>query len=214
MSAAAYGWSWPDFLGSPEALNWARRDIKCLDTIVARVPGRTAVLQAGGNLGIYPKRLAQSFKTVYTFEPAQALFPMLMANAPEPNIIKLQAALGETRELVSMSQTRRDGKPCAHEGITHVAGAGVVPTLRIDDLALPVLDLLCLDLEGFELYALRGAVETLARCRPVLAIEINKSIGYYGLAPDDVRAWIVAQGYVSVDRQHSDEVFLPREGVQ
>lgn len=214
MSAQAYGWEWRTFRGSEAALNWARRDIKCLDTIVARVPVRRVVLQGGGNLGIYPKRLAQSFKTVYTFEPAQALFPLLVANAPEPNIIRFQAALGESRELVSMSQTRRDGKPCAHEGITHVAGAGVVPTLRIDDLALPVCDLICLDLEGFELYALRGAVETIARCRPVLAVEINKSIGYYGLQPDDVRVWIVAQGYVSVDRQHSDEVFLPREGVR
>jgi FkbM family methyltransferase len=213
MTGPTYGWNWRKFLGSHEALRWGHRDLASLDAIVARVPIRRAVIQAGGNLGLFPKRLAHFFPTVYTFEPAPKLFPLLVANAPEPNIIRYQAALGLQRQLVRMDQTRRDGKPNAHEGITHVAGAGTVPTLRIDDLALPRCDLIQLDLEGYEWWALQGAVETLERCRPVLAVEINKNCGYYGLEAAAIRAWILARGYSWADRLHSDDVFLPVECV-
>lgn len=214
VSEQAYGWEWHAFQGSREALNWARHDVPALDSVVARTKTQTAVIQAGGNLGIFPKRLAQTFQTVYTFEPAPALFPMMLANAPESNIVRFQAALGETRAGVQMAQVRRHKLHMPpHEGITHVAGAGVIPTLRIDDLALPVCELIYLDLEGYELFALRGAVETLARCRPVVGVEVNKNITHYGLTADDLRAFMSSEGYVSVDRQRSDEVFMPRESV-
>lgn len=206
-------WSWPDFHGSAEALRYARRDLACLDAIVARVPGRTAAVQAGGSLGIFPKRLAEVFETVYTFEPAPDAFSALVHNAPAPNIVKMQAALGEARQLVGLSRSRR--KPgragAVHEGLTHVDGPGVVPTLRIDDLALPACDLICLDLEGYELYALRGAVETIHRCRPVIAAEVNQHIGHYGHRADDVHDLMRVLGYRHVSREQSDDVFLPSE---
>jgi len=175
------------------------------------VPGRQVAVQAGGNLGLFPKRLAALFETVYTFEPAADLFAMLQANAPEPNIIKFQAALGDQRQLVATSRHRRDGKPNNHEGITHIAGPGRIPTLRIDDLGLAICDWILLDLEGWELFALRGAHETIARCRPTLTVEINKSCGFVGIAEDDVRAELRAREYVFVERFHSDELYVPRE---
>lgn len=206
-------WNWAAFKGSAPALKYARRDLPGLDAVVARTPGRTAAVQAGGNLGLFPKRLAAFFRTVYTFEPALDLFPLLYANAPEPNIIKFQAALGDERKPVGMARTRRKTpKPGpVHEGLTHVNGAGVVPTLRVDDLALPVCDLLYLDLEGYELHALRGAVETIRRCRPVIAVEVNQNIAYYGQSADELRGWLAGEGYARVDVQHSDEVFVYQE---
>ncbi|MDH5244815.1 MAG: FkbM family methyltransferase [Betaproteobacteria bacterium] len=205
-------WDWDHLKGTPYALKFARRDLPCLDAVVARTPGRTAVVQAGGSIGIFPKRLAMSFQTVYTFEPSPEVFPVLCRNAPEANIVRYQAALGDTRGLVGCARVRRDGsRGPIHEGLTHIAGPGVVPTLRIDDLALPVCDLIYLDVEGFELYALRGAVETMLRCRPVLAVEANQNIGFYGLTVHDLHAFILSLDYQLVDRQQSDDVFVPRE---
>jgi FkbM family methyltransferase len=209
----AQPWNWSAFKGSSHALKYARRDLPCLDAVIARTPGRTAVVQAGGNVGIFPKRLAQHFETVYTFEPGLDLFPLLYANAPEPNIVKFQAALGDTRGLIGLSRSRRKtAKPgIEHEGLTHVDGAGVVPVLRVDDLALPVCDLMYLDLEGYELYALHGAADTIRRCRPVIAVEVNQNIAYYGQTAEDLRATLAAFGYARVDIQASDEVFAPVE---
>lgn len=47
--------------------------------------------------------------------------------------------------------------------------------MAIDDLALPRLDFLKIDIEGMELEALAGAEDTLARCRPVMMIEKIKT---------------------------------------
>jgi hypothetical protein len=74
-----------------------------------------------------------------------------------------------------------------------------------------VLDLLYLDLEGFELFALRGAAETIQRCRPVIAVEINQNAGYYGITKEDVSSFIVSHGYRHALSIHSDQAFVPVE---
>lgn len=208
-------WNWDKFRGSKAGLKWNRRDVPDVDEVASYAPEHRVAVQAGGNLGIFPKRLSELFEVVYTFEPEPELFGMMAANAPELNIVKFQAALGCNRgELVGMCRVRRqnDGG-LSHEGITHVSGAGIIPTMRLDDLALPVCDLLYLDLEGYEFYALRGAEETIARCRPVLACEINKSLdGMKIIDKHMLRAYIeMGLGYEFVKRVRSDDLFVPVE---
>ena len=204
-------WDWSKFEGGAEALKWNRKELSSIDEVMRYVNGCAVVVQAGGNLGIFPKRLAELFHVVYTFEPDQELFVKMTKNAPEANIIRFQAALGSKRELIGTSRVRRDGKTNIHEGITHVSGPGVVPTLLIDDLNLPACDLVYLDLEGYEPYALMGAEQTLRRCRPVLAVEINKSAGFMGFTKDSVRRMITSMGYEFKIKIRSDEVFVPVE---
>jgi FkbM family methyltransferase len=207
-----HGLDWSTFKGSPEGLKWMRRDLPYLDRIIQRVPQKRVAVQAGACLGVYPKRLAAAFGVTYVFEPSAELFPLMVTNAPETNIVRFQAALGCDRALVGVSRQRRDGKPTNHEGITHIAGPGSIPTLCLDDLALPVCDLVYLDVEGYELYALQGAVETIARCRPLLAVEINKNAAFLGLSRDEVRAYITdVLQYRFVERLQSDEVYEPVE---
>ncbi len=196
-------------LGSPAALKWANRELSHLETVLAIVPGRTACVQAGGNLGVFPRYLSEHFATVYCFEPAADLFDKMLRNAPAENIVRFQAALGDRRGLVGTSRIRRDGKPNAHEGITHVVAGGTVPTLLVDDLALPVCDLIYLDIEGMELSALRGAVETLARCRPVVTVEINKNLKFVNVTEADIYGFFAGHGYTHMMSVGSDRVFLP-----
>jgi FkbM family methyltransferase len=206
------GFDWSQFKGSKDGLKWMRRDLPNLDRIIGRCQHKRVAVQAGGNLGIYPKRLAASFEAVYTFEVAPELFPLLYANAPEPNIYRYQAALGFDRAMVGTSTIRRDGRPGTHEGITHISGPGKTPTLRLDDFALPICDLICLDVEGWELYALLGAVDTISRCRPVLSVEINHNASYVGVDADELRERIMGEmGYRHVDRLQSDDIFEPVE---
>lgn len=210
MTLHKHTFDWSKFKGGKDALKWNMRELASIDAVLKVVPGRTACVQGGGNLGIFAKYLARFFDTVYTFEPAPELFPVMTSNASERNVVRLQAALGETPGLVGTVCARRGAKQLpAHEGLTHVAGEGYIPTVRLDDLALPLVDLIYLDLEGFEMYALRGARETIHRCRPVIAVEINQNCEFYGVQRDDVRDWLRAQRYTLAFRIHSDEVYIP-----
>lgn len=213
---------WDDFAGSKRGLDWSRRDLANLEIAVSHTCGRRLALQAGGNLGIFAKRLAQEFDQVYTFEPDGDNFKALCQNAPERNIWKFQAALGDLCGQVAFSRTRRDGKQVTHEGTFHVPmlelnpgelvpAPGITPMLRIDDLGLTRLDLLYLDIEGLELPALRGAVETIARCRPTIAVEINKQTTLAGFAPTAVSELIIRHNYYFAAAPGSDRVFVPLE---
>jgi FkbM family methyltransferase len=205
-------WDWSKFEGTEPALKYARRDLEIVDAVLKLTPGREAVVQAGGNLGIFPKYLSRFFVSVYTFEPDPDRFKKMTGNAPEQNIIRFQAALGFERTLVSTRRVRRDGSSkIAHEGITHVVAGGFVPTVRVDDLSLPVCDLLYLDLEGFELFALRGARDTLAQCRPTVVVEIGKHSKHYGVQPAEVETFLRVAGYDAVMKAQSDVVFVPKE---
>jgi FkbM family methyltransferase len=187
------------------------RDLQSIDAILPLVPRKAVCVQAGGNLGIFPKYLSQYFERVYSFEPSPELFPKMVTNAPEPNIYRFQAALGEKAGMVSVQCERRDhtGKP-VHEGLTYVNDQpGAIPMLPLDAFQFPDVDLLYLDLEGYELYALRGALATIQACRPVIAVEINKNAAFYGLNDVAVRGFFITQNYKPAFTIKSDEVFVP-----
>lgn len=205
-------WDWSKFRGSSEGLKWNRKELPVLTEVIAMLERREVVVQAGGNLGIFPKYMSVHFTTVYTFEPDPELFGHVCHNAPERNVVKLQAALGCERETIGISRKRRqqDGGS-SHEGIAHVSGAGPIPTLRVDDLGLKTCDLIYLDIEGYELYALRGAAETIGRCRPLIACEVNKSLDEMKeISKEDLYAWFRLHDYDHVKRIRSDEIFAPR----
>jgi FkbM family methyltransferase len=207
-------WNWRAFRGTQTALRFNRRDLETLDRVVTGyVPGRTACIQAGGNLGIFPKRLSQWFQTVYTFEPDPECFTALCHNAPEPNIIKIQAALGDEASMVALSRTRPPHKPTGpqHEGLGWVCGPGVLPMVRLDDAlsALMVCDLLYLDLEGYELPALRGARGLVRRCRPVIVLEVTANQERCGFSQTELVDDVLAQGYRCEWQDKTDRVFVP-----
>lgn len=203
-------WPWESFKGSASCIRWTFRDLKNLDRTLLLTPGRSVAVQAGGNLGLFPKRLAEEFKNVYTFEPDSKLFDYMTCNAPEQNITSFNAALGETNVPVSVRMSRRDtsGRP-VHEGLTHVCGEGSIPQLRIDDLKLSACDLIYLDIEGYELHALRGASRTVEKFRPVIGVEINRNIEFYGFSAQQLRDWIISHNYKLAFEMNSDEVYTP-----
>ncbi len=171
---------------------------------------KRVAVQAGGNLGLFPKRLAEEFDSVLTFEPDARLYDKMKINAWESNIKAYRAAVGCERTPVSISSARRDNSGRAtHEGLTHVSGSGKIPQMMIDDLNLAHCDLLYLDIEGYEYNALRGAWQTIQRCKPVIGVEINRNIEFYGCSANELRDYICSFGYKLNFAMNSDEVYVP-----
>lgn len=199
-------------IGDPRALALAQRDLEHLETFLPLVPRRRGRVQAGGSLGVFPARLARDFDAVYTFEPAPDLFPLLVANAPQRNVVRFQAALGRhIGGTVTTVAARRDGKPNFNAGCTHAVEGGIVPQVALDQLKLPAIDLIYLDVEGWEARALCGAIGTIERCRPAIVVEVNRNIDLVDDpgGADALRALLAGCGYRHTLTCRSDALYLP-----
>lgn len=211
LPRAARTWPWPTFVGDRLALKFASRELVNLHRILKHVTDRRTVVQAGGNIGIFPKYLAGYFESVLTFEPDADNFAALKQNAPEANIGAFPYALGERQSAVGLARVRRDGSDGAeHAGLVHVSGTGDVPMIRLDECCLTKCGLIMLDIEGYELPALQGAIRTITRCRPAIAIEVNQNCRFFGISPDDIAAFFrdLSYRYIATFGKN-DRLYLP-----
>jgi FkbM family methyltransferase len=152
-------------------------------------------VQAGGNQGMYPRLLSRKFKRVFTFEPDPLNFHCLVKNCQNDNIVKLNAALGDKHGLLDVTR-----HSMVNTGMHKVGAGSSIPTMLIDDLELPSCGLIALDIEGYERFALHGAVKTIEKCRPVIVAEMPGT---------EVKELLKELGYREDVKSVSDQIFIP-----
>jgi FkbM family methyltransferase len=208
-------WLWP--MSDRERLQrWFRDGPGDLDAalpmLLPHLKDRRTVVQAGGCVGIWPVRLSQFFSTVRTFEPEPVNFSCLEANTAHlANVIPVCAALGELEKRVSMVWPEM-GRKAGNPGTFHVGDGSDAAMMTIDSLELDDCDLIYLDIEGYEVAALRGAAETIERCSPVIGVEdYGAYMSRFGL-PNVIR-WLAAKhGYKLIGRPEGQhDAILVRE---
>lgn len=155
---------------------------------------RTAV-QAGGNQGMYPRLLSSMFENVYTFEPDTLNFAALVLNTPVDNVVKMQCGLGGRMGTCKVNQ-----HTMTNTGMHTVSEGGRVPLIPLDVLCLQNVDLLMLDLEGYEYQALQGTLQTIRTWMPVIFAERPSQ---------EVATFLQEQGYKFVGMSKMDGVFIP-----
>lgn len=195
---------------SERIINYRLSSVSDCEKAASYCAQRRICVQAGGHSGLYPKHLSELFEAVYTFEPDHLNAASLAVNTlGVSNIYKFQAALGEETAFVDLNRS------AGGSGSNHVEGAGHIPMLTIDLLDLPVCDLIYLDIEGYELPALRGAKETIAKYRPVIALEDNGLSQRFGITSGDAIGYLETEfGYVVAERSNSDVIMVHGETVK
>lgn len=200
-----------------EGFYWPDHDKHChpavmntyqdMDNALQYVEEMGVCVQAGGNVGVWAKKLAEKFGVVYTFEPDPENFNCLCANVQEHNVVKFNAGLADVHKMITVKPSiPQEENNC---GAYQAYDGGYVPTMRIDDLNLPACDLIYLDIEGFELFALQGAEETIHKYRPVIGLEQKQLPEMYGLEPDSATEYLVAKhGYTVKERIHRDTILV------
>ncbi len=165
------------------------------------ITGPGSIVEIGANIGSHTVVLARQAAAlgakVIAFEPQPIVFQNLCANLALNGITNVRAwpqACGARPETVFFAQPdyARQGNFGGVSMQTVLApGHVAVPCVRLDDvIGDEQVSLIKLDVEGFELSALHGAVQTLQRCRPTLYMENDRV--------DNSRAlieWLWAQGY-------------------
>jgi FkbM family methyltransferase len=165
------------------------------------VVNKKVVVSAGGHIGMFARFYSKIFERVYIFEPIPFHFFCLVNNNQSDNVIKLQCALGDENKLVGMHDPHR--KNLTYEVDPNTTNA-IFPTITLDTLNLDACDLLQLDVEGYELQAVRGAVETIKKYKPVIILE--KPVGNVEL---DINQLMRELNYNMVETTTHDNIWIP-----
>jgi len=193
-------WAWPEF---DTKLIQVFDQVQDINKIMPFVSPQRTCIQAGGACGAWPKMFAQHFDLVYTFEPEPTNFECLLMNCNEDNIICIPSALGESMGEVAL---HLDDCESTNAGAWYAYGVGNTPMCTIDSLNHVDVDLIQLDVEGYELEALRGAYETIRETLPVIVLE-EKRLPHMNRPAGLASAWLAAEfGYEVVMRVHRDVI--------
>lgn len=152
------------------------------------------VVCAGGNQGMYPALLNSMFKVVYTFEPDPLNFHCLVNNCQSDSIVKINGALAEKNKMIHVK--RHDPK---NTGCNTIEDSGFIPAFALDNFDFPALDLIYLDIEGYEYNALQGAKETINKWKPAIFAERADK--------PEIIEFLSSFGYEMREKSVSDQIF-------
>ena len=151
-------------------------------------PGMTAI-DVGANIGAHTLHMAQSVGNngrVVAVEPTSWAFQKLTKNIfLNRNLAEIitaqQVFLGDNKNSLpaeiasswSLSESSEKIHPI-HGGVGKELDGATLSTLDklVEDLALPSVDLIKIDVDGFESQVLSGGAKTLSSLRPILLVEL------------------------------------------
>ncbi len=170
--------------------------------LVARYsrPG-SVVYDVGANAGFYAVIAALKVGPkghVYAFEPTPTLVERIRQNAQANGFGHLEVIEAAVTDAEGRASFGISGPLSVTNSLQSAEGGQAieVEAVRLDTFAAthPGPDLLLLDIEGAELSALRGALETIRRCRPVIMVEVH----WLGSSfPEFVQTELVPLGYTA-----------------
>lgn len=150
----------------------------------ALLKGGETVLDVGANIGCTSLLFSESAEHVYAFEPSPTTFSFLQKNvsgSQPSNISLFNIGLGEepAQSTLTFSSSNRSGGFVSDQTKASEAGHTTenIVIRKTDEIVetngIEKVDFIKLDVEGFEASVLRGATQTLARDRPIVALELN-----------------------------------------
>jgi FkbM family methyltransferase len=170
------------------------------------------IIDVGANIGVLTGLFAcwvgQNGRVI-AIEPEPVNVATLRRRMKRPDLAPIveivPAAAGDRNGRAQLRITPHH--PGDHHVVTGPDSAG--DTIEVDSITLDDLlaarnrqcpSLLKIDVQGAELSVLRGASQTLARCRPVVLIELDRSsLARAGFSEHDVLHFLDALGYAPHD---------------
>jgi len=176
-------------------------------------------IDLGANVGIFSRHFAEHFDEVWAIEPLMANVECLIRNVP-PNVRIKKMAAGDTEREVQIFMTQKSlggAFVCDHDEVEQPKVAKIlkrlierVPMRRLDTLGIEYVGLIKIDIQGSEVIALKGAAETIKRCKPVILIE-EKPLGGPEGSTDHIHEssrLLVDLGMTRKERVGADRVYV------
>jgi len=147
---------------------------KYRDLILKFIPNKILFVDVGANIGIWSRPMMQHFKTTVSYEPSQQNLECLKNNIPR-GIDLREKAVANFQGIAAFHQAGKncgDGKLC-RPGIN---ASYDVPVVKLDDEQLTNVDLIKIDVQGWEYEVLQGAVSIIKQYHPWIIFEVNQDI--------------------------------------
>lgn len=195
-------WCWP---AGDKKLVQVFEHVSDIDVFMPYVKDTKLCVQAGGACGVWPLRFSQLFDRVVTFEPQLENYYCLIDNIAGANNITVYHA--PLSDVIQSYTIHNDIVERENWGAGYIVpDENGLPSIRIDDLSLDACDLIQLDIEGYELQALKGAAQTIERFKPVIVLE-EKPLNHVKCDPAAPRKWLETTfGYRLAERVHRDVI--------
>lgn len=147
-------------------------------------------VDCGAFIGDHAQQFSRHGMLTWAIEPFLDAFTCLCYNSPDSHNILGVAGDGRKCRLVHEC-------PGTNHGMRYVMeDPGGEPSIRIDDLNLPWLDLIKIDVEGCEEWVLDGANKMIKRYRPVLLVEsYDDVLKTHGSSKEKLESSLRSLGY-------------------
>lgn len=147
------------------------------------IPNEGTFLDIGANIGNHSLMFQQIFheRKIVCFEASPMNFVLLQHNlSPFENITPICCGLGEKFEVVKFVHFPQNygGSGVVSNYPTHIDGMPIesypkisVITNRLDEFGLTDISFIKMDIEGHEMFAIKGGIETIKRDKPLIWLE-------------------------------------------
>ena len=135
------------------------------------VAPNTLTVDVGGNSG-YQTYFHAKYNNVVTYEPVPELFKVLKSNLKGlDNVTLINKAVSDSSKDITL-HVDVDRLSMTSQIALVDSTKMVVPAICIDDENLENVGFIKVDVEGFELDVLKGAVNTIEKWRPTMMVEV------------------------------------------
>ena len=156
------------------------------------------VLDIGAWCGTWAKAMEPYARKIIAFEPDNVHFTCLQRNCTI-NCDARQEAVGAAEGRISLTDDN-------FTQAKRVLNEGNIRMVTIDSFGYKDVDLIKIDVEGYEMEVLKGAEETL-KTNQYLMIELNNNTKKYGSNNQDVERHLRNKGYKVLLDHWPDKVF-------
>jgi len=184
------------------------------------------VIEGGAFIGVHTLKLAYLSKHVYAFEPMPQTNSRLLNNIKINNIENVSVFIQGLSDkpgttFYEWSQINNPGssglknntlgKPNFDNLLEYIENKIEVELIDIDLLKLEKVDFIKLDIEGYEIFAIQGCIETIKRCKPIITMEVwyrfNESVSIE--YTETIFKELLEMGYTVEHIEGPDFLFLP-----
>jgi len=175
---------------------------KCLNKFIKYCESQTkkmkTVIDVGAWCGTWAKAIEPFAEKVIAFEPDKTHFECLQRNCTINCTPRMEAVGAQLQEVSLTEDNFTQAK--------RVDEKGNIRMITLDHMEYEDVDMIKIDVEGYEMEVLKGATKTLESVK-YLMIELNNNTKKYGSNNIEVEKHIVSLGFKVLMEHWPDKVF-------